>query len=31
MLKKERKNNAYVAKNCDTGEKSKPYQRNLII
>ena len=25
------KNNAYVAKNGDTGEKRKPYQRNPVI
>ena len=25
------KNNAYVAKNGDTGEKRKPYQSNQII
>ena len=30
MLKKE-KNNAYVVKNGDTGEKRKPYQRKPII
>ena len=29
--KKERKDNAYVAKNDDTGENRKPYQRNPII
>ena len=31
MLIKERKNNSYVAKNDDTGEKRKSYQRNTII
>ena len=31
MLKKERKNNSYVAKNDNTGEKRKRYQRNTII
>ena len=31
MLKKEIKNNTYVAKNGDTGEKRKPYQRNPVI
>ena len=28
MLKKERRNNAYVAKNDETGEKAKLYQKN---
>ena len=28
--KKKKKDNAYVARNGDTGEKRKPYQRNPV-
>ena len=28
MLKKERRNNAYAAKNDETGEKAKLYKKN---
>ena len=31
MLKNETKNNAYIAKNDFTGEKTKPYLRNTIM